>query len=150
MTTTKNSLMFEDLFNETTLSQELRSATQFDLKEKVQIVKPVKTAEPPNRTTGKFTYKHIYAHTQYTYNDPNLQDKGKKKNYMSFNIADLNCVYNQIVTRFISVTTEEPPNSKTGIVTHKYVYTQTQCTCHDPKLWDKDKMKIICLSTQQI
>ena len=79
-----------------------------DLNQKNQIVKPVKTAEPPSRTTGKVTYEHVYAQMQCTCHDPKLLDKDKNENYMSVNPADLNFVYNQLVTRFISVFCSNP------------------------------------------
>ena len=76
---------------------------QLDLDQKTQIVKPVKTAEPHNSTNGKVTYKHLYAQTQCTWQNPELWVQDKNNNYMSVDTGDLNFVYNQLVTRFISV-----------------------------------------------
>ena len=74
MTTTENSLIFKDLFNECELFRNLRSNMQLDLNLKTQIVQ----------------------NTEFWVKD-------SKGIYESINPADLNLVYNQLVARFISV-----------------------------------------------
>ena len=74
MTTTENSSIFKDLFNECTLFRNLRSDIKSDLNLKPQIVQN----------------NEFWAQSQ----------KGK---YESVGPADLNLVYNQLVAKFISI-----------------------------------------------